>query len=130
MKKAALAIVTAIAVGGVTMSASTTADARCYGCALGAGVVAGVIGSAIIGSAIANSQPHFYWRRHYWRRRYYAGPPTYYERPPDDAVAAGPSTYYAPPPDDSVAYCMRRFKSYDPRRGSYLGYDGYRHACP
>jgi hypothetical protein len=31
---------------------------------------------------------------------------------------------------DSVGYCMRRFKSYDPRIGTYLGYDGYRHPCP
>jgi hypothetical protein len=29
-----------------------------------------------------------------------------------------------------VAYCMRRFRSYDPRSGTYLGNDGYRHACP
>ncbi len=30
----------------------------------------------------------------------------------------------------SVEYCMRRFRSYDPRSGTYLGYDGYRHRCP
>jgi hypothetical protein len=29
-----------------------------------------------------------------------------------------------------VGYCMQRFKSYDPRSGTYLGYDGYRHPCP
>ena len=57
MKKTifALAAATALAVG--TLSAPTTADARCYGCAVGAGVAAGVIGGAIIGGAIANSQP-------------------------------------------------------------------------
>ena len=27
-------------------------------------------------------------------------------------------------------YCVRRFRSYDPRSGTYLGYDGYRHPCP
>ena len=31
---------------------------------------------------------------------------------------------------DAVAYCSQRFKSYDPSRGTYLGYDGDRHACP
>lgn len=31
---------------------------------------------------------------------------------------------------DAVAYCMQRFKSYDPRSGTYLGYDGLRHPCP
>ena len=40
--------------------------------------------------------------------------------------------YYdeGPPPEDAVAYCMQRFKSYDPRSGTYLGYDGHRHPCP
>ncbi|KIZ40266.1 MULTISPECIES: BA14K family protein [Rhodopseudomonas] len=28
------------------------------------------------------------------------------------------------------AYCSQRFKSYDPSSGTYLGYDGNRHACP
>jgi hypothetical protein len=32
--------------------------------------------------------------------------------------------------NDSVAYCMQRFKSYDPASGTYLGYDGDRHPCP
>ena len=34
------------------------------------------------------------------------------------------------PADDAVAYCMQRFKSYDPASGTYLGYDGLRHPCP
>ena len=37
---------------------------------------------------------------------------------------------YAPPPSDAVAYCMQRFRSYDPASGTYLGYDGRRHPCP
>ena len=32
--------------------------------------------------------------------------------------------------DAPEAYCMRRFRSYDPNSGTYLGYDGYRHPCP
>jgi hypothetical protein len=28
------------------------------------------------------------------------------------------------------AYCMDRFRSYDPATGTYLGYDGNEHACP
>ena len=31
---------------------------------------------------------------------------------------------------DSVAYCGQTYGSYDPASGSYLGYDGFRHACP
>ncbi len=45
----------------------------------------------------------------------------------------GPS-YYGPAPGyyggDQDAYCFSRFKSYDPASGTYLGYDGRRHACP
>ena len=44
----------------------------------------------------------------------------------DGAVAVAP----APGDDDSVAYCMQRYRSYDPRSGTYLGYDGQRHPCP
>jgi len=32
--------------------------------------------------------------------------------------------------DAGVAYCMRRFRSYDPVSRTYLGYDGRRHSCP
>jgi hypothetical protein len=48
------------------------------------------------------------------------------------AYAAQP--YYAEPytyaDDDAVAYCMSRFRSYDPESGTYLGNDGFRHPCP
>ncbi len=30
----------------------------------------------------------------------------------------------------SVEWCMHHYRSYDPRSGTYLGYDGYRHPCP
>ena len=32
--------------------------------------------------------------------------------------------------DSGVAYCIQRFKSYDPVSRTYLGYDGHRHSCP
>ena len=57
MKKTVFALATAATLAIGTLSAPTTADARCYGCAVGAGVAAGVIGGAIIGGAIANSGP-------------------------------------------------------------------------
>jgi hypothetical protein len=59
----------------------------------------------------------------------YYGSPAYYDDSYgyyDDGVVA-----VAPPPgDDAVAYCMQRYKSYDPASGTYLGYDGRRHPCP
>ena len=31
---------------------------------------------------------------------------------------------------DAVAYCAQRFRSYNPRTGTYTGYDGLQHPCP
>jgi hypothetical protein len=65
------------------------------------GVGAGLLAGALIGGALA--APYYY----------------------------GPGPYaYEPGGGNAVAYCMRRFKSYDPGSGTYLGYDGYRHSCP
>jgi hypothetical protein len=36
----------------------------------------------------------------------------------------------APVYDSNAAYCIQRFRSYDPASGTYLGNDGYRHSCP
>jgi hypothetical protein len=59
---------------------------------------------------------------------YYGSSPYYYDDGYyDDAVVAVAPT---PADGDSVAYCMQRFKSYDPASGTYLGYDGKRHPCP
>ena len=74
----------------------------------GAGFATGVI----IGGALA--APYYY-----PPGPYYPGP-YYYPAPP----------YYGPPYSDAVAYCMQRFRSYDPRSGTYLGFDGRRHPCP
>ncbi len=55
------------------------------------------------------------------------GPPGYAGGPP----AGGPSLYAgSPPAGDPVASCMQRFRSYDPKTGTYLGNDGQRHSCP
>ena len=72
----------------------------------------GFAAGAIVGGALAS--------------RYYY-PPAYYD-----------SYYYYPPPPpppayyggDDVGYCMSRFRSYDPRSGTYMGFDGRRHPCP
>jgi hypothetical protein len=58
---------------------------------------------------------------------------------PAAAAAAGAYSTIAPGADGGAfAYvpaparagdCARRFKSYDPRRGAYLGRDGRRHIC-
>jgi BA14K-like protein len=86
------------------------------------------------------------WRGGGWNRGYYRGHRGYGWGPAlggfaagaiiGGALAAQPPAYYgapvyaAPPAGDDVAYCMQRFKSYDPASGTYLGYDGLRHPCP
>jgi hypothetical protein len=75
-----------------------------WGWGWGAPVAGGLIAGAIIGGALATA-PYG---------------PGYYP----------PPVAYGPPPGDAVAYCMQRFKSYDPGSGTYLGYDGIRHPCP
>jgi hypothetical protein len=52
---------------------------------------------------------------------YYGGDAYYY----DDAPVV-----YSGGGGDDAGYCAQRFKSYDPRTGTYLGYDGRRHPCP
>lgn len=82
----------------------------------GAGLGLGLAAGALLGGAIAaGANPYYY------GPGYYYGGPAYYPAP----VVVDP--YYG---GDAVAYCMRRFKSYDPGSGTYLGYDGYRHPCP
>jgi len=80
-----------------------------WGWGIGAGLAAG----AIIGGALA--APYYY------GPGYDYGPGPYYPAP----------AYYPPGPGgDAVAYCMQRFRSYDPGSGTYLGNDGNRHPCP
>ena len=47
----------------------------------------------------------------------------------DDGYYDEPAVAVAPGGDD-VEYCRRTYRSYDVRSGTYLGYDGLRHACP
>ena len=59
----------------------------------------------------------------------YYGSPSYYDDSygyyDDSVVAAAP-----PADDDAVAYCMQRYRSYDPASGTYLGNDGLAASLP
>ncbi|MDP1907417.1 MAG: BA14K family protein [Hyphomicrobium sp.] len=48
----------------------------------------------------------------------------------DDGYYDEPVVTVAPVGGDDVEYCRRTYRSYDVRSGTYLGYDGLRHACP
>jgi hypothetical protein len=53
-------IIALAAAGLMAAALPSAAQARCDGCAVGAGVIGGLAAGAIIGGAIANSQPHYY----------------------------------------------------------------------
>jgi BA14K-like protein len=81
---------------------------------------------AVVGGAIAAAPYGYYGAPGYYAPGYYA--PGYYD---DQYYDDGP-VVVAPAQggDDAVAYCMQTYRSYDPRSGTYLGNDGYRHPCP
>ena len=77
--------------------------------------------------------PRYYGPGPYYGPGYYAPQPYYAPRPyyAPEPYYADPGPYEADPTGgDPAGYCMQRFRSYDPRSGTYLGYDGYRHPCP
>src|SRR5882724_8192558 len=95
----------------------------------GGGFIPGAVAGAVIGGAIAS-------QGYYGDQGYYGGPGYYYGDAP--APAYYDNQYYddsatvaaAPEGGDDVAYCIQRYRSYDPQSGTYLGNDGYRHPCP
>lgn len=52
-------------------------------------------------------------------------PKTVYVAPPARPVGYRPRPWT----EDWFAYCHSRYRSFDPRSGTYLGYDGYEHFC-
>ena len=93
--------------------ASSSADAGCFGCAVGVGVLGGIAAGAIVGSAIANSPPP---------------PPAYYPPPPP------PAAYYPPPPAYAPAYAELAPGCYWGKRKVWVDGAGYRwrtvQVCP
>jgi BA14K-like protein len=83
----------------------------------------GLIAGAIIGGGIAAATSP--WNG--YNNGYYGGYPAYGY----DGYAAAPGGYVTVVPGGGdPGYCARRFRSYDPGSGTYLGYDGVRHPCP
>ena len=89
------------------------------------------VGAALLGGAVIAGMlaAPYYGPGPYYGPAPYYGPPAYYGHPAYYRPVAAPG-YVAPPPGNAVAYCMQRFRSYDPGSGTYLGYDGFRHPCP
>jgi hypothetical protein len=111
-----------------------------WGRGWGWGVGAGVAAGALIGGALA--APYYggyYGGPYYYASPYYADPyyvvdDSYYSEPIGGGAYYGGSPYYrgayARGGNADVSYCARRYRSYDPRSGTFLGNDGRRHPCP
>jgi hypothetical protein len=101
-----------------------------------AGALIGGAAGAIIGSQGQARAGGYYWYQNgcYLQRpdgawvqvspRYCDGP-GYAPPPPPPAPV-----YAQPPGGDAVAWCMQRYRSYDPASGTFVGYDGIRRPCP
>lgn len=76
------------------------------GAAVGAGIAAGALGALAAGALLAPGPV-------------YAEPVPVYRDP-----------VYAAPDADAIAYCSRRFRTYDPETGTYIGSGGVVRACP
>ena len=91
MRKSLIGLAAAASLGLATVAAPGTADARCFGCAVGVGVLGGVL----LGSAIANANnppppPEYY--------GYPPPPGPYGYPPPPEAYGPPPPWAYGPPP--------------------------------
>src|ERR1700689_1885837 len=84
MHKSLIGLAAAAGIGLASLAAPAPANAGCFGCAVGVGVLGGVAAGAIIGRAIANSPPP----------GSYPPPPRNYPPPP---------AAYGPPPGPGYA---------------------------
>ena len=117
-------VAAAMALSVASLSAVGTAEARDrhyhrhYHGGGGNAVAAGVVGlaaGAIIGSALA-------------KPRYYEPVPVY-PAPRRVYVEPVPVYEFEPWTAEWYSYCADRYRSFDARSGTFMGYDGYRHFC-
>ena len=102
-----------------------------HGDALAAGVV-GLAAGALIAGALSNPQPRYsYYDDDYDYqpapvRRYYAAPVRRYYAAPRVVYA---DRYAEPWTRAWYEYCSDRYRTFNSRTGTFVGYDGDRHFC-
>ena len=123
------------------------------GGAIAGGIIGGTAGAAIAAEGQRRREGYYWYRNGCYMQRpdgaYVVVPPEYCA-PPVGAVPVGPGPYGAaatvPVDDDdevemiqqprrvaspdAVAACARKYRSYDPRSGTFLSNDGMRKPCP
>ncbi len=78
---------------------------------------------------------HKYGHHRFWRHRYRYRRPGYgyryrgywYRRPWWTFTVPVPGPVYGG--NRHVRWCLNRYRSYNPRTDTFMGYDGYRHRC-
>ena len=94
-------------------------------------IIAGAAGFAagtILGNATA--RPHYVPPRAVYGPAYgYYAPAPVYRTAPVYRAAPGRYAVGAPGSRDWIAYCSAKYRSFDPRSGTFVGYDGQRHLC-
>jgi hypothetical protein len=147
MQSRFLATAAALALTGATLLATNTpASARWWGHGWGGFAAGALVGGALASTAWGPSHGYYSPGYGYYDYDDYAYAPTYsyygyspgystysYGYSPGYTDSYGYSPGYSYGSSDaggSVTYCMRRFRSFDPRSGTYLGFDGLRHPCP
>jgi hypothetical protein len=146
MRSRIMALGTAAALAGAAVLATSTgAEAQRWYRGWAPGVGIGLAAGAVVGGAVAAATAPWYGPAYYggwtYGPAYYGAADAY-----DYGVAPGytygysyPNYAYAPAYGDAYAYseapaggtgyCARRYRSYDPASGTYMGYDGVRHVC-
>jgi BA14K-like protein len=103
---------------------------RNLGTAIGIGLAAGALGAALGGGAAA--QPVYQERRPHWvdeEDDYYVDTRRPF-RPVHRPVYIEPQRYRPVRGGGAVEYCLSRFRSYDPRTGTYIDFNGRERSCP
>ena len=114
------ALIVVLLAGAVAVSTVKPAEAR-WGWGWGIGAFA--IG-ALLGAALWRPAYSYYYPAYGYGYGYPAYGPGYYGYPP--AVDG----YYGGGMGGDIEYCMRRFRTYDPNTGTYIGKGGRRLSCP
>ncbi len=117
-----IALAASLSAAAMTLASPAEAGRRHHGGA----VAAAIIGLGAI-AIIANS------RRHRHRSSYYSYGyrPYYFAPPPYVTYARSPVYSYAPAPFSRAwyRYCARKYRSFDPRSGTFQPYRGPRRLC-
>jgi hypothetical protein len=122
---------------GPSMSARAQSDMRISGGGREGRISGGsrdvrISGANRIDRHAGNWDNNWRWRHRHHRRSNFSigfgfGAPYFYDSP---YYAYDPGYYADYADDDAVAYCMSRFRSYNPATGTYTGFDGLQHPCP